>query len=94
MLDPKLLRNDLDFVVSELQKRTFTLDTKHYQSLEDKRKALQVETEELQNKRNILSKEIGEAKANKKNAESLLKKAESIGASLEDKERLLEQINN
>jgi seryl-tRNA synthetase len=94
MLDPKLLRNDLDFVVSQLQKRAFTLDTKHYQNLEGKRKAVQIETEELQNKRNVLSKEIGEVKANKKDAKSLLKQAESIGATLEDKERLLNDLNN
>ena len=59
MLDPKLLRNQLEDVVSALSKKGVQFDTAHYQSLEERRKTLQIETEALQNKRKEGSKSIG-----------------------------------
>ena len=63
MLDPKLLRNNLEFVTQELLRRGFALDIDEYQSLEADRRSLQEETENLQNERNVKSKLIGQAKA-------------------------------
>ena len=63
MLDPKLLRNDLDTVSRQLARRGFTLDTGTLQGLEERRKAIQVETQTLQAERNSRSKGIGKAKA-------------------------------
>ena len=63
MLDPKLLRSDLDAVAHQLARRGFTLDTDTLQALEEQRKAIQVQTQNLQAERNSRSKGIGKAKA-------------------------------
>ena len=55
MLDPKLLRNDLDAVKEALARRGFELDTAAIQSLEEARKTLQTQTQQLQNDRNTRS---------------------------------------
>ena len=52
MLDPQLIRNELDNVASMLKKRGMNLDTNTIQELEDKRKVIQIRTEELQSLRN------------------------------------------
>ena len=59
MLDPKLLRNDLDSVVAQLARKGVTFDVAAYQALETKRKLLQLETESLQNRRKDGSKSVG-----------------------------------
>ncbi len=59
MLDPKLLRNDLENVVAQLARKGVHFDVTSYQALETKRKSLQLETESLQNKRKDGSKSVG-----------------------------------
>jgi len=63
MLDPRLLRNELSFVAAQLARRGVMLDQERGEALEARRKALQVETQNLQNERNRGSKVIGKAKA-------------------------------
>ncbi len=63
MLDPKLIRTDFENVARRLARRGFALERTAIQALEDKRKTLQVRTQELQNERNSKSKAIGQAKA-------------------------------
>ena len=63
MLDPKILRSDLDSVVEKLRVKNFDLDANAFSQLEEQRKSLQVSTENLQNERNSRSKAIGDAKA-------------------------------
>ena len=63
MIDPKLLRNSASDVQANLARRGFDFDADAYLALEEKRKALQVETEQLQSERNSRSKAIGQAKA-------------------------------
>lgn len=66
MLDITLLRKDLDQVVAALEKRKSPqpfLDVERFQSLESERKAIQTRTEDLQARRNSLSKQIGQLKA-------------------------------
>ena len=59
MLDPKLLRSDLAFCQQQLARRGYELDTDMFNALEDKRKDLQVKTQELQKERNARSRAIG-----------------------------------
>lgn len=63
MLDPQLLRNELETCATKLARRGFTLDVATLQNLEEQRKELQVETQRLQSERNSQSKSIGQAKA-------------------------------
>ena len=63
MIDPKLLRQSAADVAANLARRGFEFDADAYLALEERRKALQVETEQLQSERNSSAKNIGKAKA-------------------------------
>ncbi len=63
MIDPQLLRKDVNSVAAQLAKRKFFLDVTKYTSLESERKTLQARSEELQAKRNQLAKSIGMKKS-------------------------------
>ena len=58
MLDPKLLRSDLDNVVAKLKIKNFDLDADEFRKLEEERKRLQVATQALQGERNSRSRSI------------------------------------
>lgn len=92
MLDPQLLRHDLERVASGLARRGYHLDTESYAALEEKRKALQVRTEELQNQRNVSSKAIGQAKARGEDIEPLLAEVARLGDELKEAKATLEKI--
>jgi seryl-tRNA synthetase len=77
MLDPKLLRSDLEHVAAQLARRGMTVDTARIQALEARRKDVQTEVQELQSLRNTRSKAIGKAKAAGEDIEPL--KAEVAG---------------
>jgi seryl-tRNA synthetase len=81
MLDPQLLRKDLESVKTRLATRKFELDTALFMQLESERKQLQGRTEELQAKRNALAKAVGRKKGKGENADAEL--AESIGVNKE-----------
>ena len=59
MLDPQRFRQDIDQLVVQLRNRGYELNVDLYQELEDKRKSLQAETENLQAQRNAVSRKIG-----------------------------------
>ena len=79
MLDPKLLRSDPDHVATQLARRGFVLDTARLAELEARRKALQVEAQDLQNERNTRSKAIGRAKAAGEDIQPLLDEVATLG---------------
>ena len=82
MLDPKLLRTDLNAVATSLKTKRYDLDTVAFTALEAQRKALQLAAESLQHERNSYSKTmgklIGEAKAKGEDIEPLKAKGEQI----------------
>ncbi|MEJ2619392.1 MAG: serine--tRNA ligase [Candidatus Thiodiazotropha sp.] len=79
MLDPRLIRNNLDEVAAQLRRRGYELDTQLIAELEEKRKRLQVESQELQNERNSRSKSIGKAKAAGEDIQPLLAEVAELG---------------
>ncbi|EEG83879.1 serine--tRNA ligase domain protein [Proteus penneri ATCC 35198] len=83
MLDPNLLRNELDAVAEKLARRGFTLDVEKIRQQEERRKVLQVETESLQAERNSRSKSIGAAKARGEDIEPLRQEVNLLGEKLE-----------
>lgn len=92
MLDPKLLRTDIDAVAKNLAKRGFELDVEQYNKLEEERKAIQVETQELQNERNSSSKSIGQAKARGEDIQPLLDQVADLGSKLDAAKERLNQV--
>lgn len=92
MLDPKLLRNEPEAIAEKLSKRGFSVDVAQIKSLEEQRKVLQIETEQLQNERNIRSKNIGKAKAAGEDIAPLLAEVESFKTQLEEKKQALNEV--
>jgi len=82
MLDPRLFRTELDFVIEQLARRSFNFDSAAYVALEAKRKSVQVKTQELQNERNSRSKAIGQAKAKGEDVQPLLDQVQHLGDAL------------
>ena len=88
MLDPQLLRGDLEGVSNKLRKRGYELDTTTLKELEALRKENQRTTEYLQSQRNLNSKEIGKAKAqgNEKLAAEIMSEVAGYGDKLKERE--------
>ena len=82
MLDPKRLRAELELVAEQLARRGYQLDVEKMKSLEEQRKALQIEQQELQNERNTKSKSIGKAKAAGEDVQPLLDEVAGLGDKL------------
>lgn len=98
MLDPQLLRNNLEETAALLKRRGYDLDTKKFSELEEQRKKHQVDAQALQAERNKKSKNIGKAKASGEDIQPLLDEVSSLGAKLEVAEQALaavqEDMNN
>ncbi len=92
MLDPRLLRNNLEEVARQLARRGFQLDTEQISELEEQRKRLQVESQELQNQRNSRSKSIGKAKAAGEDIEPLLAEVATLGDQLKASQEALGKV--
>ena len=92
MIDPQLLRKDLNAVIAGLARRYYTLDGQAFAALEGQRKAVQVETETLQSQRNALSKQIGVAKGRGESAEALMAQVNEIARRLEAQAQTLESV--
>ena len=92
MLDIKLLRGNIDFVAEQLKRRNFTFDVAEFNKLEDQRKVIQVQTQDLQNLRNTKSKAIGQAKASGENMQPLLDEVSELGQKLDDAKSKLQDI--
>ena len=82
MIDINLLRDTLDEVVKKLKSRGYEFDTKFFINLEKDRKIFQIKTQELQEMRNQLSKNIGVEKSQGKNIDELMAKVSDISADL------------
>ena len=94
MLDPQRLRNDLGKVADELARRGYHLDIENFAALEEKRKALQIRTEELQNQRNTSSREIGQAKARGEDIQPLLDDVSRLGDELKETKETLDALRD
>jgi seryl-tRNA synthetase len=92
MLDPQLLRNDLAGTAEKLRRRGYHLDVDAWQKLEAARKEWQVKAEHLQNRRNVISKSIGQAKARGEDIQPLLDEVASIGDALKQAQQELESV--
>ncbi len=92
MLDSKLLRGNIDFVVEQLKRRNFTFDKAQYNKLEGQRKVIQVETQYLQNLRNTKSKAIGKAKASGESIQPLLDEVSELGQKLDESKTKLQDV--
>ena len=98
MIDISLLRNDIGSLEKILKHRGFDLDVNFFNSLEDERKHIQIKTQELQQERNDLSKQVGVLKSQGKDASDVLEKVSKISEQSKEFESQLsliqEKLNN
>ncbi len=92
MLDPRLIRNELEATAAQLARRGFDLDIARLAELETKRKEIQVRTQALQAERNARSKSIGQAKAKGEDIAPLLAAVSEMGDQLKAAEQELNQL--
>jgi seryl-tRNA synthetase len=98
MLDSKFLRQDIEKTAARLAARGYELDVATVTALEEKRKTLQVKTQELQSQRNASAKAIGQAKAKGEDAQPLLDAVSNLGSELDaakaEQDKVLAAIND
>jgi len=94
MLDINLLRDDLPAVTAGLAKRGVVLGSARFLSLETERKTIQTRTQELQAKRNTLSKAIGAAKGKGEDASAPMAEVAGIGAETKRLEGELDRVQS
>ncbi len=92
MLDIQVLRNDLDAVVAKLAARKFEFDTAKFSALEAERKTVQTRTQDLQAKRNAISKSIGIAKSKGEDVSAIMAEVAGLGEQLKADEVRLAEI--
>lgn len=94
MLDPKLVRSNTEEVAKKLKKKKYEFDVPGFLALDEKRKALQSQTENLQNERNTRSKSIGKAKAAGEDIAPLIAEIDGLGAQLESAKAELKELQD
>jgi seryl-tRNA synthetase len=92
MLDIHLLRTNLPFVAERLAARGVSLDTATFEALEAERKRLQTQTQDLQAKRNTLSKQVGMLKGKGEDATMVLAEVAGLGDELKASETALAEL--
>ena len=94
MLDIQLLRSQPAEVAARLASRGAAFDVAAFQALEDERKGLQVRTQDLQAKRNALSKQIGQLKAKGEETATVMQEVAGLGDELKRNEEALADLLN
>jgi len=94
MLDSKLLRTNLQDVADQLKKKNYQLDVARITELEAERKAIQTETEQLQNDRNSRSKNVGKAKATGEDIAPLIAEMNTMGERLHECKAQLNDVQS
>ena len=92
MIDPKYLRQSAQDVAANLARRGFEFDADAYLALEERRKALQVQTEKLRSEKNTSAKSIGKAKAQGEDIQPLLAAVQELGDKLDANEAELTAV--
>ena len=94
MIDIQLLRKDIDNVAARLATRKFSLDVAAFNALEAERKAIQMRTEDLQGKRNSLSKQIGMLKGKGEDTSTVMAEVAGLGDELKANETALTEVQS
>lgn len=97
MLDIQLMRTNIEFIRERLAARGYALDTAAFQAIENERKILQTRTQDLQARRNNLSKQVGQLKSQGQDVSAILAEVASLKDELDSSETrlgdLFEKLN-
>ncbi|MDC3078697.1 hypothetical protein OA404_02250, partial [SAR86 cluster bacterium] len=92
MIDIQNLKNNLSETIENLSRRGFEFNEDYWLKTEEKRKKLQIETEQLQEIQNNLAKEIGKLKKDKKDFSKTKEDASKFSDDLKTKKNKLEKV--
>ena len=92
MIDPKLLRASPEVVAANLARRGFKFDVQAFVSLEERRKAAQIEADRLRAERNATAKQVGMAKGRGEDAAPLIARGEQLAQQLVDAEAAINGV--
>ncbi|HEY3536688.1 MAG TPA: serine--tRNA ligase [Trinickia sp.] len=92
MLDIQLLRKDIEGVATRLAARGYTLDVAAFSALEAERRAIQTRTEELQSRRNTLSKQIGAMKGRGEDTSAVMAEVGTLGDAMKTSAAALDGV--
>ncbi len=94
MLDPQLLRAEAESVAERLTVKKYILDVEKLGSLEDQRKGLQSEVQDLQAERNRSAKEVGRRKAAGEDVSGLIEETSGLAGKISAIEKELEGVRS
>lgn len=97
MLDARFVRENIDIVKKSLGDRNSTMPLDEFLGFEEQRRILLKEAEELRNKRNVVSEEIGKLKTLKQDASNLIEEMKGVSdkiRELDEKIKVLEENTN
>jgi seryl-tRNA synthetase len=92
MLDARFVRENIDIVKIALEKRNYEIDLSEFLSIEAERLKLLKEAEELRNKRNVVSEEIGKLKRQKQNTDALVAEMKGVSDRIKEIDDMLRGI--
>lgn len=92
MLDTKLVRSNPEAIAEQLRLKKYVFPVEHFNTLEARRREIQVTTENLQNERNTRSKQIGKAKAAGEDIAPLLTEVNELGEALDQAKAELNSV--
>jgi seryl-tRNA synthetase len=84
MLDPRFVRENIDIVKTSLNSRNYKLTLDDFLKFEEERRSLQREADELKNKRNVVSEEIGKMRSQKQDASSLIEEMKGVSDTIKE----------
>lgn len=84
MLDPRFVRDNIDIVKTSLNSRNYKLTLDDFLKFEEERRSLQWEADELKNKRNVVSEEIGKMRSRKQDASSLIEEMKGVSDAIKE----------
>ena len=97
MLDARFVRGNIEIVKESLKKRNYILPLDEFLSIEEDRLSLMRESEELRNKRNVVTDQIAILKSKKEDASALIEEMKSVASKireLDEKMKILEEKTN
>jgi seryl-tRNA synthetase len=92
MLEPKLVRQSFESVAAQIKKRGLDIDVAKFNELEEQRRSIQVKMQELQNARNVRSKEVGQAKAAGKSVDDVMASLKQLSDELKSVEEQFAKV--
>ena len=94
MLDARFVRENIDAVKEALNKRGYEFPLSHFLAIDEKRMALLRDAEELRNKRNVVSEEIGRLKREKADASALLEEMKGVSERIKALDEKLKEVED